>query len=452
MKLFLDWSSYKDAGMGDAYADIPKQGGDYAKAVAICIGSRACEQKDRGVMCPSFRVTDKVELSTGGRVKLLKAALNGDLGQKPFNNPEVAQAMDLCVSCKGCKRECENEVDMALIKAEFLAQRYQYEAMPWRNRLFANIPKVLRIVPLVGSLIRMRNKSKLLRDYGERWLGITAKAHLPEPAKHAFKVSEVTDVDTSALSVPDVVLFVDTFTRYFTPEVADAAISVLTAAGYRVQVLDTHDKTDNKPLCCGRSYLANGMIAEAQHEAKRLFDAVEPYLDLGCWIVGLEPSCILSLRDEHLKLHLGEQSQALAKRVLLFEEFIARELTANRWQLDFKPLKNSQVLVHGHCHQKAVGAIKSMRKVLRLIPDIKAEQIESSCCGMAGQFGLEAEHADMSVKMAEQGLYPAIEAAPEATVVANGFSCQQQIINGGFNKPLHVAEVLFQALDRGDKL
>jgi len=449
MKLFFDWSSYKDAGMGDAYADIPKQGGDYAKAVAVCIGSRACEKKDRGVMCPSFRVTDKAELSTGGRVKLLKAALNGEFGQMPFNNPELAAAMDLCVSCKGCKRECENEVDMALIKAEFLAQRYQHEAMPWRNRLFANIPVVLRTLPFVRSLIRLRNQSTVLRQIGETFMGITAKVRLPEPAKYAFSHKELTQFEKSSATVPDVVLFVDTFSRYFTPDVVDAAVGVLTAAGYSVKVLDATDSNQTKPLCCGRSYLANGMVEQAQREAKRLFEAVTPYINAGSWIVGLEPSCILSLRDEHLKLHLGEQSQALARRVLLFEEFIAREHTAKRWNLDFKPLKNAEVLVHGHCHQKAVGAVKSMRKVLRLIPGIKAEQIESSCCGMAGQFGLEAEHADVSQKMAEQGLYPALAAAPEATIVANGFSCQQQIINGGFSKPLHVAELLFQALDKG---
>jgi hypothetical protein len=443
MKLFLDWSSYKDAGMGDAYADIPKSGGDYAKAIAVCIGSRACEHKDRGVMCPSYRVTDKAELSTGGRVKLLKAALNGELGQMPFNHPELARAMDLCVSCKGCKRECENEVDMALIKAEFLAQRYQHEAMPLRNRLFAHIPKVLALSPFVGTLIRLRNKSSLLRYLGEKWLNITAKVALPEPARLAFKSTQ----KISESSVPDIVLFVDTFTRYFTPNAADSAIAVLSAAGYSVQVLEAADSSA-PPLCCGRSYLANGMIEQAQQQAKRLFDAVSPFIENGSWVVGLEPSCILSLRDEHLKLHLGEQSRSMAQRVLLFEEFIAREKTAKRWTLEFKPLANAQVLVHGHCHQKAVGAIKSMRKVLRLIPEINATQIESSCCGMAGQFGLEAEHAEISHKMAEQGLYPAIESAPDAIVVANGFSCQQQIINGGFNKPLHIAEILHQAIDR----
>lgn len=140
MKLFLDWSAYKDAGMGDAYADIPKTGDNFAEAVAVCIGSRGCEQKDRGVMCPSFRISDKAELSTGGRVKLLKSALNGEYGKQPFNNPELAAAMDLCVSCKGCKRECENEVDMALIKAEFMAQRFSAEGVPLRNRLLHHYP------------------------------------------------------------------------------------------------------------------------------------------------------------------------------------------------------------------------------------------------------------------------------------------------------------------------
>ena len=448
MKLFLDWSSYKDAGMGDAYADIPKTGDDYAKAIAVCIASHACETKDRGVMCPSYRVSEKTEFSTGGRVKLLKAALNGELGQTPFNHPELAEAMDLCVSCKGCKRECENEVDMALIKAEFMAQRFSETGVPRRNRVFAEMPKFLHYIPKFPSLIRWRNRSPKVAQLGEKFLGISAAVKLPEPAIHAFSPEKVKHNLNTPSEMPRIVLFVDTFNRHFNPAVAEAAISVLSAAGYDVSLLEQDASQSSRPLCCGRTYFANGMIEQARQEAQRLLHALTPHLAADTWIIGLEPSCILSLRDEHLKLNLGDKSKQLAERVVLFEEFIAKEITAKRWSLTFNELTDQTFLVHGHCHQKAVGAIKAMRKVLKLIPKLNSRNIESSCCGMAGQFGLEAEHVEMATQMAEQGLYPAIKAEPESTVIANGFSCQQQIINGGFAKPLHIAEILNAALVR----
>lgn len=445
MKLFLDWSSYKDAGMGDAYADIPKTGGDYAKAVAVCIGSRACEQKGRGVMCPSYRLSDDPELSTGGRVKMLKAALNGELGPTPFDNPALAEAMDLCVSCKGCKRECENEVDMALIKAEFLAQRFSKTGIPLRNRLFASLPKLLAGRPVLGRLIKWRNQSSAMARLGDRLLGICADVSLPEPAGQPFNAASIRS-DFNDEAIQDVVLFVDTFNRHFNPAAAEAAVSVLTAAGYRVHLLE-QDQGSKRALCCGRTYFANGMIEQARQEARRLLQALTPHLEAGRMIIGLEPSCILSLRDEYLTLGLGDQARQLAAKTLLFEEFIAKEHTAKRWRLKFNALGNQKMLVHGHCHQKAVGATKAMRKVLRLIPELNSSLIESSCCGMAGQFGLESEHVAYSRKMAQQGLYPALQAEPEAAVVANGFSCQQQIVNGGYAKPMHIAEVLYAALD-----
>ncbi|WAK02951.1 (Fe-S)-binding protein [Methylobacter sp. YRD-M1] len=449
MKLFLDWSAYKDAGMGDAYADIPKTGGDYAKAVAVCINSRACEQAGKGVMCPSFRISGNSRLSTGGRIKLLKEALNAELDSSPFENGALAEAMDLCVSCKGCKRECENEVDMALIKAEFLAQRFSTTGIPLRNRLFAAIPKLLVKFPRLGRLIKWRNRHRILARCADRLLGISANVKLPEPAERSFNAANVQDKLKNDTDRPEVVLFVDTFNRHFNPAVAEAAVSVLAAAGYQVHLLaeDEHADAARQPLCCGRTYFANGMINQARQEAHRLLQALAPHLEADRWIIGLEPSCILSLRDEYLAMGLGEQAKRLAAKVLLLEEFIAKEQSAKRWTLTFSTLGKQKLLIHGHCHQKAVGATKAMRKALKLIPELDSQQIESSCCGMAGQFGLESEHAGFSRQMAEQGLYPALRAEPDAAVVANGFSCQQQILNGGYARPLHIAEILYAALD-----
>ncbi len=450
MKLFLDWSSYENAGMGDAYADIPKHGGDYAKAVAVCIGSRQCEQiSAKGVMCPSFRISQNPGLSPGGRVKALKAALNADAESALFDNPQLAEAMALCVSCKGCKRECENEVDMALIKAEFLAQQVARKGLPLRQRLWSELPKLLRMPGLRG-LIELRNKLPWLAKLGEAMLGISAKVSLPLPAAKPFQRSET--VKPAADTDKQVVLFVDTFNYYFNPAAADAARKLLIAAGYGVLVASPPaDDEPERPLCCGRTYFSNGRLDQARAEARRMLAAMAGHVEAGYTIVGLEPSCILSLRDEYLKLGLGEAARQLAEKVLLLEEFIVREQTAQRWQLPFQAIPAvSNLLLHGHCHQKAVGAIKSVRKLLKQIPQLQFELIESSCCGMAGNFGVEAEHHQHAQAMAELALFPALRSSPTALLVSNGFSCQQQIYNGGFAKPLHLSELLCLAIsDQG---
>ncbi len=245
MKTFLDWSSYEDAGMGDAYADIPKAGGNFAKAVAVCINSKACEShNDKGVMCPSYRVTSESNLSTGGRVRLLKAALNGELGDQPFSDPVLGRAMDLCVSCKGCKRECENAVDMALIKVEYLAQLNEQDGLSLRTRLFAHTPIWLHRWPWLRRLVAWRNKSKTLAKLGEMLLGIAASRQLPMPAARAFQAPAARPdvlvfgstpaqepqpktaavLETASVPAREVVLWVDTFSRHFEPDIADAAL------------------------------------------------------------------------------------------------------------------------------------------------------------------------------------------------------------------------------------
>ncbi|WP_427551449.1 (Fe-S)-binding protein [Methylomonas sp. MS20] len=452
MKLLLDWSSYRNAGMGDAYADIPKHGADFAKAIAVCIGSKQCQQQaDKGVMCPSFRVSGNPDLSPGGRVKLLKAALNADDAEALFD-PALVAAMDLCVACKGCRRECENEVDMAAIKAEFLAQQAARRGLPLRRQLWGHLPKLLKW-PVLRRLIAWRNRSPLLAKLAQSVLGISAKAELPLPAERPFQVPRQSSLVLHPdLSDRQVVLLVDTFNYYFNPASAEAAKNLLTAAGYHVHVAapSPTDK-DQRPLCCGRTYFSNGMLDQARAEARRMLAALSEHIDVGRAIVGLEPSCILSLRDEYLKLDLGESAGKLAEKVVLLEEFIVREQSAKRWNLVFQAIPSqSRVLLHGHCHQKAVGSIKSVRKILKQIPGLSFELIESSCCGMAGNFGVEAEHYDDAQAMAELALFPALRAEPDALLVGSGFSCREQIVGGGFAKPLHLAELLCLALPQPD--
>jgi len=445
-KHHLDWSSYETAGQGDAYAGIPATGGDFAKAVAVCISDKLCQRTPKGVMCPSFRATDDPAHSPGGRVVVLKAALNGELGDDPFAGQALADAMELCVGCKGCKRECANQVDMAAIKIEYQAQANERRGVSYRDRLVAGLPKWLRHRRLLSGLIRWRNDTPWLAKLGEFLFGISAKRQLPAPALVPYR-APATSVARAATD-RDVILFVDTFALHFEPEIAAAAHQVLTVAGYNVITLRAQPQDEpDRALCCGRTYLSLGQVEEARHEARRLHSALRPALAAGIPVVGLEPSCILSLRDDHLKLGLGEEAVALAKQVYLLEEFIAREHDRKRFTLEFKPLPRGKTLVHGHCHQKAVGAMKSLRKVLRLIPEFEFEFIEASCCGMAGSFGLEAEHADISMQMAGIDLLPALHAAPDATILANGFSCRHQIREGADRQPVHVALLLRDALN-----
>ncbi|MCB1956964.1 MAG: hypothetical protein KDG55_14875 [Rhodocyclaceae bacterium] len=284
-----------------------------------------------------------------------------------------------------------------------------------------------------------------------RLLGLSAERSLPLPSRAPFEAPR--DPRPEAPGERDVILFVDTFARDFEPQLAEAAVAVLSAAGYRVEILApaAGDPEPDRPLCCGRTYLSHGRIEEARREAARMLSALTPALERGTPIVGLEPSCILSLRDDHLKLGLGPASEALADQVYLFEEFIARESQRGSLQLEFPQWTGAPVLVHGHCHAKAVGAMKSLRKVLRLVPGLDFELVESSCCGMAGSFGLERENDGMSRRMAALDLLPAIAQRGAGTaVLANGFSCRHQILDLAGRDSCHVATLLAQALGLPD--
>ena len=445
MKTYLDWSAYDTYGVGDAYAGIPATGGNYAKAVAVCMNNHQCQREGKGVMCPSYRITQDATHSTGARVKAFKAALNGELGDDPFVHPELAAVMDLCVSCKGCKKECPSAVDMTLIKTEYLAQRNARQGVPLRTRLFAGLPAWLhRWHRPLAALVRWRNASPRVAGLAERWLGLSAQRPIPE-------------IVAAGVAVPEgdcrgqrgkVALFVDTFTHYYTPDVATAAIRVLQAGGYAVEVLRpvADDAEPARPLCCGRTYLSQGMVDAAKTEAQRVMAALAPALAAGTPIVGLEPSCLLALRDEFYSLSLGPAVGQLSKQAFLFEEFLMREGNKGL-KLDLKPIPGGKAVVHGHCHQKAFGAMKSVKKVLGWIPGFEFEIVDASCCGMSGSFGLEAEHYEASQRMGELALLPAVRAAaPDAPIVADGFSCRHQIHDGTGREAVHVAVLLARAL------
>jgi Fe-S oxidoreductase len=245
-----------------------------------------------------------------------------------------------------------------------------------------------------------------------------------------------------------VVLLVDTFSRYFEPENAQAAIDVLEAAGYRVEIASPRD--GGRPPCCGRTFLAAGLVEEAKVEARRMLEALRPHVDRRVPIIGLEPSCLFTLRDEFLVMGLGAEAGLLAERAMLLEEFLAQEADAGRLKLDLAPVKAPTALLHGHCHQKAFDTVAAACKVLELIPELKVETVQSSCCGMAGSFGYEAEHFEISMKMAELTLFPAVRKADaDAIVVADGTSCRHQIHDGARRDAVHLAQVLKMALKEG---
>lgn len=449
MRTELDWSDYQDQGMGDAYADIPKRGENFAKAVAVCIRSGVCEQQGKGVMCPSFRISGNPQLSPGGRVKMLKLALNAESEQALLADPELAAAMDLCVACKGCKRECENNVDMAAIKIEYEAQRLKSQPLSLRSRLFAYSPFLLYRLPLLAKAIRWRNRLPWLAWLGERSLGIAARVPLPEVAAQPFVPRQAVYQPLgrpAAKAEREVVLWVDSFTSLFAPRQAEDALRTLRAAGYRVHLLHPRSRP-GVILDTGRTLLSHGLVAEARDTASQLLDALWPHVQAQRPILGLEPSTLLMLRDEFKMLRLGVAAEQAGKLAVLFEEFVASELVNGRFQLPVQPLTDaSPVLVHGHCHQKASGAMKSMRKALRLIPGLEFSFIDASCCGMAGTFGFEAEHRDASEQMAKLSLVPTLQATPEARILCNGFGCSHQIRVMTGRAPLHLVSLLAAAL------
>jgi FAD/FMN-containing dehydrogenase/Fe-S oxidoreductase len=437
----LDWSDWHGPGVN---ARVP--GAGFAAAVEMCNNNGHCRKFDPGTMCPSYRATADEQHVTRGRANTLRLALSGRLGPDAFTSDEMYRTMELCVSCKGCRRECPTGVDMAKMKVEFLYHYRKRHGLRPRDRLIAYLPRYAPWAARLAPLANLRDRVPGLAALGERWLGLSARRPLPKWRRDAFRDAEARAAAAAAPAAGrEVVLLVDTFSRWFEPENARAALAVLAAAGYRVQVAAAPD--GERPLCCGRTLLAAGLVDEARAEARRLVAALKPWADRGVPVIGLEPSCLFGLRDELLSMLAGADAAEVSLNAFLFEEFLAREHDAGRLALKLEPLEAARALLHGHCHQKAFGAMGAVERVLALVPGLEVRTIESSCCGMAGAFGYEAEHYEVSMKMAEASLLPAVRAAGADTlIVADGTSCRHQIHDGARREALHVARVLAMAL------
>ena len=447
----LDWSEW----------------GGFSGAVEMCNNNGHCRKFDVGTMCPSYRATGDEQHLTRGRANTLRLAVSGQLGQDAFTSDIVKDAMELCVGCKGCKRECPTGVDMAKMKIEFLHQYKARHGHTLRDKLVAYLPRFAPHAWAFGWLLNLRNTIPGAAWLGEKLTGFSAQRKLPlwrrpllssiGAAKWqiAMRKAKAENSETYFGKARDVVLWVDTFTNYFEgpseyfPGIsAEAASIVLHKAGYNVDLIG--GATGERPLCCGRTFLASGMVDEAKKEARRTIDALKPYLDRGVPIIGLEPSCLLTLRDEFKSMFPGEETEKLAAHAFLFEEFLVREKTAGRFDpatMGLQPIAQKAALLHGHCHQKAFGQMSAVEEVLSWIPELNTTTVESSCCGMAGAFGYEAAHFDVSMEMGNLSLLPAVRGANRETlIIADGTSCRHQIADGAAREAVHVAVVMAAAL------
>src|SRR4051812_19987828 len=430
LKTVLDWSAY------------PGKAGGFQGAVEMCNNNGAYRKLEGGVMCPSYRATRDEKDVTRGRANTLRLAISGQLGTDALSSDEMMETLKLCVSCKACRRECPTGVDMAKMKIEVLSARVAKHGLSLMDRLVGYLPRYVGLAARVAPLVNYRNSSPLLRRLFEAVTGISARRKLP-----AWRG----DVFTSGAEAigpangREIVLFADTFNRAFERENLDAALRVLVAGGYHVHLPKPLD--EGRPLCCGRTFLSAGLVGQARTELDRLVTTYAPFAARGVPIIGLEPSCLLTMRDELLSLRSDEAAKSVSAHALLLEEFLVQEAEAGRLKLPLGSLPG-KALVHGHCHQKSFGAFKSVEQTLRLIPDMKVETIDSSCCGMAGAFGYAAETYQASMDMAELSLLPAVRNADAAClIVADGTSCRHQIGDATKRAALHVARVLAMSLD-----
>ncbi len=448
----LDWSAWNV--QNDPVTETlsaPGTGGDpaggFGKAVEMCNNNGHCRKFDAGTMCPSWRVTTDEQHLTRGRANTLRLALSGQLGEQSLTSDELAQSMALCVSCKGCRRECPTGVDMARMKLEYQHQIRQHRPPSLREKLIANLPRYAsaasRAAPVLNALALAPGGGWLR----EKLLGLSARRSLPRWEREPF--TDRPDVPEPARAGREVVMFADTFNNHFDTSTLRAACRVLEAAGWQVHVARpaSGDEQPARALCCGRTWLSAGLLDEARSELRRTLAALEPFVLRGVPVIGLEPSCLLTLRDEALVLGLGDIARTVAASAQLFEEFLAAQMAAGTLDLPLAPQPGLTIKVHGHCHQKAFDALAPVHQVLARIPGATVEPIESSCCGMAGAFGYEAEHFDLSMKMAELSLLPAVRAASDQTwIVADGTSCRHQILDGTGREAWHVARVLERCL------
>jgi FAD/FMN-containing dehydrogenase/Fe-S oxidoreductase len=407
-----------------------------AGAALKCVGIGKCRKTDAGTMCPSYMATGEEIHSTRGRARILFEALTSDLLPRGFADPAVKDALDLCLSCKGCKRECPSSVDMAAYRAEFFSNYYRRNRRPLSSTFFGRLSAVARIASIAPSIANALAHAPLAANTAKKLLGIHPDRELPRFARRTFR-SWFERRTAPRASMREVVLFPDTFTNYFEPQVAIAAVEVLERAGFRVIV-------PRYELCCGRPLYDQGMLDRARLRLIEIMDVLDPFVAVGIPIVGLEPSCILTFRDELPSLFPDDpRAQALASNSFLLDEFLVRNAP------DFAPPQlRTKTILHGHCHQKAIAGIDDEVSLLTRAAGAQLHVLDAGCCGMAGAFGYDRDHFEVSKAIGSRVLFPAIDHGPaDAIIVADGFSCRSQIRHFcPSRRPMHLAEVLNERL------
>ena len=441
----------------------------YAGAVEMCNGMGAC-RKTTGTMCPSYMVTREEEHSTRGRANLLRAVLSGAMPGESLTSPRLHDALDLCLECKACKAECQTGVDMAKLKYEFLDRYHKVHGLPMRDRLFANINSMSRLGSRFAPMSNWAASNPLTRLILHGFLGIHARRRLPPFARPSFQDwfwSHIALAPAFGHPSPsgrgdggkgsnlgEVVLFNDTFMNYNYPQVGVAVVELLERAGFQVLLATPSTSPGTGALCCGRPAISKGLLGKAKVHARHNVDILYPYAQRGIPIVGCEPSCLLTLRDEYPDLLRGDQTinggeekaALVAANSYLIDEFLAMSHEKGDLALEFTDLKK-KVLFHGHCHQKALVGTRHSMGILGLPPGYEVEEVDSGCCGMAGSFGYEKEHYDVSLAIGEQRLFPAVEArGGEWEVAVMGVSCRQQIEHATGRRARHLVEVLRDAV------
>jgi Fe-S oxidoreductase len=403
--------------------------GGFAKAIELCNGSGFCRKRTGGTMCPSYMVTLDEQDTTRARANMLRSVIEGTLPPEELTGRRMKEVMDLCVGCKACKTECPSRVDVASMKTEVLYQTGREHGFSLRQRAAGHIRRQLALAALFPSLYNAIAGTRLARR-AAALAGIDPRRSLPRVANSTFS-RRFPELPQGA-GPAEVAVFNDTWNEFQRPEVGEAAVRLFAAAGARIHLPEV--------VCCGRPMLSEGLVDEARENARRNLDLLMPLVERDVPLVGLEPSCILTLRDDYRKLLPDdERVEKLAAATRLFEEAMLdldREL----------PLKEgSPVLLHGHCHQKALVGTGPTERLLGLAADV--EVVDSGCCGMAGLFGYEKGHYEVSMKMGERRLFPAVRGAGERVVVAPGTSCREQILDGTQRRAMHPAEYLALLLD-----
>ena len=416
---------------------FPEDDHSFAHAALRCVGVGKCRRVDGGTMCPSYMVTREEMYSTRGRARLLFEMLQGQAITRGWRDPHVKAALDLCLACKGCKGECPVNVDMATYKAEFLSHYYARRLRPraayalglisWWARLAAPLPQVANFVTHAPGL----------RVLAKALAGMPQARDIPRFAAHTFTQWFACRPPRNP-GKPPVLLWPDTFNNHFHPETAQAAVEVLEAAGFQVIV-------PRRALCCGRPLYDYGMLSLARHLLRRILRDLRPQIAAGVPLVGLEPSCLAVFRDELLGLFPHDQdARRLAQQSFLLSEFLEKKAPHFR-----PPPLACKAVVHGHCHHKALMQMHAERSVLQKL-GLDCEVLDSGCCGMAGSFGFERAHYDISMQVGERVLLPAVRAAAKDTlIIADGFSCRTQIAQATDRQALHLAQVLQLAMHAG---